>query len=85
MVSVMTCDGRCIVGRLRGFDQTTNIVLDRCVERVFSEDAAVEEVPLGLYVVRGDNVAMVGLVDAELDEQGDLGALRGKALKPLTH
>ena len=52
---------------------------------MFSEDAAVEEVPLGLYVVRGDNVAMVGLVDAELDEQGDLGALRGKALKPLTH
>lgn len=56
IVSVVTCDGRVLVGFLRGFDQTVNLVLDECHERVYSKDAPVEQVILGLYIVRGDNV-----------------------------
>eukprot|EP00116_Pleurobrachia_bachei_P016951 sb/3477213/ len=43
-------------GTLKGFDQTVNLILDDAHERVFSGNQGVEEVPLGLYLVRGDNV-----------------------------
>ena len=60
VVQVVTNDGRNIVGVMKGFDQTTNVILDECHERVFSSDAGVEQVVLGLYIVRGDNIAVVG-------------------------
>ena len=56
VVQIVTNDGRNIVGLLKGFDQTTNVVLDECHERVFSSTAGVEQVVLGLYIVRGDNM-----------------------------
>lgn len=43
-------------GVLKGFDQTINVILEECHERVFSVDSPVELVPLGLYVIRGDNM-----------------------------
>ena len=55
-VCIMTNDGRQIVGVLKGLDQKLNVVLEDCKERVFSTDEGIEEVPLGLYIVRGDNV-----------------------------
>ena len=42
---------------MKGFDQTTNLILSGSIERVYSLDEGVEEVPLGLYIVRGDNIA----------------------------
>jgi hypothetical protein len=49
----------CLVqGFLRGFDQTVNLILDECHERVYSQTAGVEHVPLGLYIIRGDNVSV---------------------------
>ena len=56
IVSVITSDGRNIVGSLKGFDQTTNIILEQSHERVFSEEKGVVQNPLGLYIVRGDNM-----------------------------
>lgn len=44
-------------GYLRGFDQTVNLIVDECHERVYSQSAGVEQVPLGLYIIRGDNVS----------------------------
>ncbi|XP_073104914.1 sm-like protein LSM8 isoform X4 [Elaeis guineensis] len=35
-ISVITNDGRHIVGILKGFDQATNIILDESHERVYS-------------------------------------------------
>ena len=58
VVQVVTNDGRNIVGLLKGFDQTTNIILEECHERIFSLDAGVEQVVLGLYIVRGDNMCV---------------------------
>ena len=48
-----------------GNDQVKNIILNNAQERVYSEDAPVEIVELGLYVIRGDNVCMVSEFDAE--------------------
>jgi U6 snRNA-associated Sm-like protein LSm8 len=43
VVQVITNDGRVIVGLLKGFDQTTNVILDECHERVFSGSTGVEQ------------------------------------------
>jgi U6 snRNA-associated Sm-like protein LSm8 len=43
-VSVITNDGRTILGTLKGLDQKLNIILEESVERVFSKDAGVEQV-----------------------------------------
>jgi U6 snRNA-associated Sm-like protein LSm8 len=63
-ISIITNDGRNIVGNLKGFDQCVNVILDECHERVYSSTAGVEQVVLGLYVIRGDNmcVRMIGFV-----------------------
>jgi hypothetical protein len=41
-------------GVLAGYDQKSNVVLSDSKERVYSLDEGVEEVPLGLYLVKGD-------------------------------
>jgi U6 snRNA-associated Sm-like protein LSm8 len=41
-------------GVLVGFDQRSNVVLSDSKERIYSIDEGVEEVPLGLYLVKGD-------------------------------
>ena len=45
-----------VKGKLKGFDQTVNVILNESSERVFSNTAEVEEVSLGLYIIRGDNM-----------------------------
>ena len=58
-VHVITNDGRHVVGTLRGFDQVTNVILEGCSERVYSSERGVEEAPLGLYMIRGDNMCVL--------------------------
>lgn len=84
-VLVVTQDGRVIVGQLKGFDQTTNIILSDSTERVFSADEPVEEVPLGLYLIRGDNISLVGEVDQEKDKAMDLAELRAEPIAEVAH
>ena len=47
---------RALQGILRGYDQTVNLILDECHERVYNTDKGVDRVTLGLYIIRGDNV-----------------------------
>jgi len=70
-----------IVGELRGYDQLQNLILCNSHERVFSTDAPVELVPLGLYVIRGDNIVLIYEIDENLDSKLDLNTLRAKPLK----
>lgn len=55
-ISVITSDGRNIVGILKGFDHVQNLILCESHERVFSEDKGVVQQVLGLYLIRGDNM-----------------------------
>jgi len=48
----------CFQGTLKGFDQTINIILDESHERVYSTTQGVEQVVLGLHIIRGDNVSV---------------------------
>ncbi|GAB2210850.1 hypothetical protein Droror1_Dr00016138 [Drosera rotundifolia] len=86
MISVViTNDGRHKVGMLRGFDQATNLILDESHERVYSTQQGVEDIVLGLYIIRGDNISIIGELDAELDESINRKVLRGHPLKPVIH
>jgi U6 snRNA-associated Sm-like protein LSm8 len=44
-----------------------------------------EQVEHGLYLVRGDNVVVVGLVDEELDESIDWEKVRGEVVGGIKH
>ncbi|CAB9515017.1 Sm-like protein LSM8 [Seminavis robusta] len=63
VVFVLTADGRIIVGQLVGHDQVQNLIMNDAHERVYSADEGVEKVPLGLYVIRGDNLCLIGEYD----------------------
>ena len=68
LVTIITTDGRLLVGYLRGYDQTTNLILSGAQERTISPDEPCSTENLGLYVLRGDNVAVVGETDDEKDK-----------------
>ncbi|KAK9753146.1 LSM domain [Popillia japonica] len=84
-VSIITSDGRNFIGTLKGFDQTINIILDESHERVYSTTTGVEQVMLGLHIIRGDNVAIVGLVDEDLDNRLNLSSIKAEPLNPVLH
>mmetsp|Transcript_24753 Transcript_24753/g.61894 ORF Transcript_24753/g.61894 Transcript_24753/m.61894 type:complete len:96 (-) Transcript_24753:453-740(-) len=84
-VTLVTNDGRNVIGVLRGFDQMCNVVLEHTVERIFSEDAGAEEVPLGLFVVKGDNLAIIGEVDPEVDAETKWTEIKGAPIGPVIH
>ncbi|GFS39441.1 hypothetical protein Acr_00g0063020 [Actinidia rufa] len=45
----------------------------------------VQQLVLGLYIIRGDNISIVGELDEELDASLDLSELRAHPLKPVIH
>lgn len=55
-------DGRKILGILRSFDQFANLVLEGAVERIFVGEQY-GDIPLGLQLIRGENVVLLGEVD----------------------
>eukprot|EP00967_Tisochrysis_lutea_P157325 scaffold319029_cov40-Tisochrysis_lutea.AAC.1 len=55
----MLRDGRKIIGTMRSFDQFANVVLEHAFERVIV-GKKFADVPLGLYVIRGENVVLLG-------------------------
>ena len=72
-------------GTLKGYDKNVNIILEDSQERIFSTDSGTEIVELGVFVVRGDNICIVGEVDKDLDLKIDSDAIQGRAIKPLVH
>lgn len=84
-VSIITSDGRNFVGTLKGFDQTINVILDESHERVFSTTAGIEQVVLGLHIIRGDNIAVIGQIDESIDSQLVFEMIRGEPLGHVVH
>ncbi|XP_057968166.1 sm-like protein LSM1B isoform X1 [Malania oleifera] len=64
---VLLRDGRKLLGILRSFDQFANVVLEGACERVIVGDLYCD-IPLGLYVIRGENVVLIGELDLEKEE-----------------
>lgn len=79
---VVLRDGRHIVGKLRTFDQFSNMVLDEASERRFHSSDSNDndehqqpkvtyftDIPLGLYIVRGDSVVLLGQINPEEEDE----------------
>ena len=67
-------------GLLKGIDNNYSMILQDSYERVFSATAGVEQVTLGLYILRGDNVATIGEIDADVDGRLDWALLKADPL-----
>ncbi|KAL1935051.1 hypothetical protein VTP01DRAFT_4191 [Rhizomucor pusillus] len=81
-VLAITTDGRVLVGTLKGTDNNANVILEKCEERVFSVDGT-EVVPLGLYLIRGDSICTVGLIDRDQEAELDFSQIKADPLPPL--
>jgi len=76
------------VGTLLSCDQMTNLVLSQTIERIIrppDDPEPSSEVVHGLYLIRGDNVAVVGLVDEELDDSIKWLEVRGAVVGGVKH
>jgi U6 snRNA-associated Sm-like protein LSm1 len=67
-IMVVLRDGRNLVGVLRSFDQYSNMVLEDTYERHVVDDKY-GDLPLGLYLVRGDSMVMLGEVDPKRESE----------------
>ena len=85
---IITVDGRTLTGTLISCDQVTNIVLKDTVERIIrpqdDEEPSMEQ-SHGLYLVRGDNVVVCGLVNEEIDSSIDWTKVRGDGIGSTKH
>lgn len=75
-------DGKHLVGVLRSFDQFSNIILEDAVERRNVGKQCVD-IPLGLFILRGDNIVLLGSLN-EQKEQQELQFVDSPALLPPT-
>ncbi|KAG5440424.1 hypothetical protein PCK2_000557 [Pneumocystis canis] len=58
-VTIVTSDGRVLTGHLTGFDQTTNLIVSQVDEKLFSMEGTQVTSVDGVYLVRGDNIALI--------------------------
>jgi U6 snRNA-associated Sm-like protein LSm8 len=87
-VLIITTDGRTLTGTLQAFDHNTNLVLSSTIERVIrpvSDPQPSSIAEHGLYLVRGENVVVCGLVDEEIDNKIDWTKVRGEVIGGTKH
>ena len=84
-VLLLSIDGRTFKGTLKSFDQRMNTILGNCVEHVYiKEGEPMQEEPLGVYMVRGDNIALISPIDKDLDNVAkENGIFKGKPIAPI--
>ncbi|KAJ8301731.1 hypothetical protein KUTeg_020718 [Tegillarca granosa] len=61
------------------------MILDDSHERVYSSSQGVEQVILGLYIIRGDNVAIIGEIDDDADSSIDFNTVKAEPLNSVVH
>ncbi|CAH1258698.1 U6 snRNA-associated Sm-like protein LSm1 [Branchiostoma lanceolatum] len=66
---VVLRDGRTLIGFLRSIDQFANLVLHKTIERIHV-GKQYGDIPRGIFVVRGENVVLLGEID--LDNENKL-------------
>ena len=86
-VHVITTDARFFEGILEGYDKSTNIILSNCIERIINspedeeEEEDNQEIPLGVYIMRGNEVVCIGEISDELYKTINWMTLNGQPLK----
>ena len=69
---VLLRDGRTLIGYLRSVDQFANLVLHQTIERIHVGQCY-GDIPRGVFIVRGENVVLLGEVDPEKTDPDKLG------------
>ncbi|EGD81755.1 hypothetical protein PTSG_02467 [Salpingoeca rosetta] len=64
-------DGRKLIGYLRTVDQFANLVFQDAVERIYVDDYY-GDIQQGIVIVRGENVVLLGELDAESAQNSKL-------------
>ncbi|KAK0706543.1 hypothetical protein B0T26DRAFT_727034 [Lasiosphaeria miniovina] len=80
-------DGRKLLGILRSWDQFANLVLQSTKERIFVPPGAgpdstrglYADIERGIYLVRGENVLLLGEIDLDKDDDAPPGYELGDA------
>jgi U6 snRNA-associated Sm-like protein LSm1 len=67
---VILRDGKMLIGYLRSIDQFANLLLSNTIERVCVENKY-GDIPKGVYLVRGENVVLIGEVDNTIPHKHD--------------
>lgn len=78
LLLVLLRDGKQFIGVLRSFDQFSNVVLSDAVERVV-EGRQYADLHVGLFVVRGENLVLLGDLGEAAPPAGGGG---GRAVAP---
>ncbi|KAI8340971.1 LSM1 protein [Choanephora cucurbitarum] len=68
---VVLRDGRKLIGTLRSFDQFANLVLQDTIERIYVGNCY-GDIPRGIFLIRGENVVLLGEIDLDKEEQINL-------------
>lgn len=77
-IFVLLRDGRNLFGVLRTFDQFANLVLQDATERIYLGDKGIQvvdkptrfgEIYRGVFMIRGENVVMMGEVDIDYEDE----------------
>ncbi|XP_068167840.1 U6 snRNA-associated Sm-like protein LSm1 isoform X1 [Antennarius striatus] len=68
---VLLRDGRTLIGYLRSIDQFANLVFHQTVERIHVGQKF-GDIPRGIFIVRGENVVLLGEIDTERPSQAPL-------------
>ncbi|XP_070539844.1 U6 snRNA-associated Sm-like protein LSm1 [Ptychodera flava] len=68
---VVLRDGRTLIGYLRSIDQFANLVLQYTIERIHV-GKKYGDIPRGVFVVRGENVVLLGEIDIENEDKKEL-------------
>lgn len=64
-------DGKTLIGYLRSIDQYANLLLSSTVERVHV-GKKFGDIPRGCYIIRGENVVLIGEVDWNLPSKVEM-------------
>jgi len=78
---VILRDGRKLHGVLRSYDQFANLVLEDTVERIHHGDAFAENWH-GLFLIRGENVVLLGEIDLDKEDEIPLRQVDYRLLEP---
>lgn len=69
-VSLTLRDGTILIGVLRSYDEFGSLVLQDAVERIFHNGKFAER-ELGVWIIRGETVALLGRIDPERDSENE--------------
>jgi len=78
---VLLRDGRKLHGVLRSYDQFANLVLEDTYERIYHGNTFAQ-IPRGLYLIRGENVVLLGEIDLDVEDDVHLKEVDYETLEP---